>query len=175
MKKIESDLSRGIWSLPSFPIVLVTVGRNIMTAAAFHFYSFEPPSVMVGIIPDKYTNQLIHDTGEFGINIPTSEQIEIVRICGSVSGWDGVDKYALAGITLRKPTKINSFLIEECPVNLECQVVHTVDYPGSHQWFVGEIKAVHREEQYQRDQALMFWTREFRRVGEILEKTGAKS
>lgn len=170
MHILEDELISGIRSLPSFPVVLVTVGSNIMTAAAFHFYSFSPPCVMVGIIHSQYTNQLINEYSEFGINIPTSDMIEIIRICGSVSGKDGADKYKLAGITPKKAVKINSFLIEECPLSLECEVVHKVDFPGSHQWFVGEIKAVHRDENYKRDQALLFWGKEYHRVGEFLER-----
>jgi hypothetical protein len=43
MGKTEKDSLSGIAALPSFPVVLVTVGQSIMTAAAFHFYSFKPP------------------------------------------------------------------------------------------------------------------------------------
>lgn len=170
MKRIEEELIDWIWALPSFPVVLVTIGNNIMTAAAFHFYSFKPPCVMVGIIPDHYTNQLINEYNEFGINIPTMDQIEIVRICGSVSGREGSDKYSLAGITPMSGVKIKSSLIKECPLNLECEVVHKVDYPGSHQWFIGEVKTVHKDENYSREQALMFWGKEYRKVGEYLER-----
>ncbi|MGD8466838.1 MAG: flavin reductase, partial [Anaerolineae bacterium] len=67
MKEQIADLSKGIWALPPFPLVLVTVARNIMTAGAFHFYSFEPPSVMVGVIPRQYTYELIEHHNEFGI------------------------------------------------------------------------------------------------------------
>lgn len=169
MKMLENKKIKGIGSLPSFPVVLLTVEHNIMTAAAFHFYSFDPPSVMVGVIHEQYTNQLINEHNEFGINIPTIDQVGIVRICGSVSGKNGVDKYKLAGITPQKGIKIKSFLIKECPLNLECVVVHKVDYPGSHQWFIGEIQAVHRDEHYSPDQALMYWSKEYRKVGELLE------
>ena len=88
---------------------------------------------------DKYTNQLINEFNEFGINIPSIDQIEIVRIYGSVSGKDEADNYTLTGITPMIGVKIKSSLIKECPLNLECQVVHKVDYPGFHQWFVGEV------------------------------------
>ena len=46
MKRVHNDLFDGIIALPSFPVVFVTVKSNIMVAAAFHFYSFKPPSVM---------------------------------------------------------------------------------------------------------------------------------
>ena len=170
MKKLAADLSKGIWALPPFPVVLVTVGRNIMTAGAFHFYSFKPPAVMVGIIPEQYTYELINRENEFGINIPTTDQVELVRTCGSVSGRAVDDKYSEAGVTPFRGTKIKSYLIKECPVNIECVVVHKVDFSGTHQWFVGEIQAVHIDDTYTRDQPLMFWSGEYRRVGEVLEK-----
>jgi len=169
MKKSETKLSTGILALPSFPVVLVTVSHNIMTAGAFHFYSFEPPSVMVGIMPDKYTYELIGKHNEYGINIPRADQIELVRTCGSVSGRHN-DKYKKAGVTPFEAVEINSSLIKECPVNIECEVVHRVDFKGTHQWFIGEIKAVHIDDVYARDQALMFWIGEYRKVGKFLEK-----
>ncbi len=66
--------------------------------------------------------------------------------------------------------QIASYLIQECPVNIECTVVHQVDFSGTHQWFIGEIQAVHIDEAYRRDQPLMFWNGEYRSVGEFLEK-----
>jgi flavin reductase (DIM6/NTAB) family NADH-FMN oxidoreductase RutF len=169
MKRIETRLKNGIFLLPSFPVVLVTVGQNIMTAGAFHFYSFDPPSVMVGIVHTRFTFELINEYKEFGINIPRVDQVELVRICGSVSGKDGMDKYQKAGVTPQKSSVIRSSLISECPVNFECEVVYKVDYPGTHQWYVGKIRAVHVDEDFKSDQALMYWGREYRKVGEFIE------
>ena len=169
MKISETDLLKGIWALPSFPVVLVTVGRNIMTAAAFHFYSFEPPCVMVGIMPENYTYALIDNYKEFGINIPAADQVKIARACGSISGREGADKYKAAGVTPVESSIIKSYLIDECPLNLECEVVHKIDYPGTHQWYVGRIMAVHIEKEFEKEQALMFWSGEYRRVGEFVE------
>jgi flavin reductase (DIM6/NTAB) family NADH-FMN oxidoreductase RutF len=153
--------------LPSFPVVLVTVDRNIMTAAAFHFYSFKPPCVMVGIRPGNLTYELITARGEYGINLPTTAQLEIVQLCGSVSGRDA-DKFERAGLTPQPGTVIESMLIAECPVNIECRVVHTVDFSGTHCWFVGQVEAAHIEQGYSREWPLMYWPREYRGVGELL-------
>ena len=131
MKRLEKDLSEGLWALPPFPVVLVTVDRNIMTAGAFHFYSFKPPSVMVGIMPEKYTYELINEANEFGINVPTIDQIELVRTCGSVSGREVDDKYSKAEVTLFQGAEIKSCLIQECPVNFECTVVHRIPFSGT--------------------------------------------
>jgi flavin reductase (DIM6/NTAB) family NADH-FMN oxidoreductase RutF len=173
MGKTERDLSDGIYALPSFPVVLVTAGQNIMTAAAFHFYSFKPPSVMVGIRPENLTCELVSQKGEFGINIPTKEQLDAVRVCGSISGRKE-NKFKKTGLTPQKGKVIDSFLIKECPVNLECRVVHQVNYEGSHKWFIGQIEAVHIDEDYARDKALMYWRGEYREVGEVLMKIERK-
>ena len=168
MKLVHDNLNDGIIALPSFPVVLVTVGTNIMVASAFHFYSFKPPAVMVGIKPEKYTYELITQRKEFGINIPTKDQLDKIHICGTFSGRDE-DKYQKSGLTPRKGNKIDSCIIEECPVSIECKVVHQIGYEGSHRWFIGEIKEVHIAENYARDDALMFWLGQFRTVGQIIE------
>jgi flavin reductase (DIM6/NTAB) family NADH-FMN oxidoreductase RutF len=165
--KVSREPFEGLRALPSFPVVLVTVGRNIMTAAAFHFYSFEPPCVMVGIRPDNLTYEMIIEKQEYGINLPTAAQLEIVRLCGSISGRDA-DKFEQAGLTPEKGTVIDSYLIAECPVSIECRVVHEVDFPGTHRWFVGRIEAAHIEEGFSREWCLMYWPREYRGVGELL-------
>lgn len=168
MKLIHENLLDGIIALPSFPVVFVTVRKNIMVAAAFHFYSYKPPSVMIGIKPEKHTYELISSKKEFAINIPTVEQLNKVNICGSISGRYE-DKYEKSGLTYKKGNKINSYIIKECPVNLECKVVHEIKYEGSHHWFIGEIKEVHIDNDYSRSDALMFWLGQFRTVGEVIE------
>jgi flavin reductase (DIM6/NTAB) family NADH-FMN oxidoreductase RutF len=165
--KVSREPFEGIWALPSFPVVLVTVDRNIMTAAAFHFYSFKPPCVMVGIRPENLTYELITERGEYGVNLPTTAQLEIVQLCGSISGRDA-DKFERTGLTPQPGTVIESMLIAECPVSMECRVVHTVDFPGTHRWFVGQIEVAHIEEGYSRQWPLMYWPREYRAVGELL-------
>jgi flavin reductase (DIM6/NTAB) family NADH-FMN oxidoreductase RutF len=167
MGKKEVEPGAGIWALPSFPVVLVTVKENVMTAAAFHFYSFDPPSVMVGFRPKAFTLQLISEQKEFGINLPLKEQLDIVQTCGSVSGRD-VDKFQKTRLTPVKGTKIDSVLVKECPVSLECRVVHEIQFGGSHRWFVGEVVAAHIDDAYSKEQILMYWSREYRSVGEVL-------
>ncbi len=167
MTKMERKPFDGIRALPAFPVVLVTVGRNIMTAAAFSFFSFEPPCLMVGIKPENLTFELVTEKGEFGINLPTAEQLEAVRLCGCVSGRTA-DKFTRASLTPQEGSAIDSFLIAECPVSLECRVVHQVPFRGSHAWFVGQIEAAHIEEGYTRDQALMYWLGEYRELGVVL-------
>lgn len=166
--KIEISNTEGILTFPGFPVVLVCIQKNILTVAAVSFFSFDPPMVMIGIVPKRYSFELIKETQDYSINIPKQEHLEAVLICGSKSGRD-VNKFEVAGLTPKKALKITSYLIEECPVNLECKVVHTLDLKGTHVWFVGKIVAAHKAKDYERSDTIFFWPREFRKAGEVIE------
>ena len=43
-----------------------------------------------------------------------------------------------------------------------------IDLPGTHRWFVGQVVAAHIAEGYSREWPLMYWPREYRKVGELL-------
>ena len=79
MSKNQTSPMNGIKALPAFPVVLVSVADNVMVAAAFHFYSYNPPSVMVGIKPEKYTYDLIKEHKEFCIYIPKVNQLAMLK------------------------------------------------------------------------------------------------
>jgi flavin reductase (DIM6/NTAB) family NADH-FMN oxidoreductase RutF len=53
-----------------------------------------------------------------------------------------VDKFAETGFTPMPADEISVPLVGECPINFECRLVHTA-HLGSHDWFIGEIVAVH--------------------------------
>ncbi|UCG03502.1 MAG: flavin reductase family protein [Candidatus Heimdallarchaeota archaeon] len=175
MTKKEITIQQGIMAFPGFPIVLVCVKDNIITVAAVSFFSFgdrqeNPPMVMVGIVPTRYTYELLKETDDYSINIPTIELLEAIKICGSKSGWE-VNKFEAANLTPKTAKKISSYLIEECPVNLECKVVHKVELQGSsHTWFIGEIVAAYQQDSYDRSQAILYWPREYRFIGEVIKK-----
>ena len=108
--------------------------------------SFDPPMVMVGIVPSRFSYKLVKDTGCFVINLATKDQKEIFDYLGSHSGWDE-DKFASIGIMTAEAQKIDAPLLSDCPVNIECRVVDSI-VTGSHEMFVGQIEAVLAEERY---------------------------
>ncbi len=167
--KNEVDAIAGIQAFPAFPVALVTIKDNIITVATAHMFSFKPALVIVGICPPRYSNQLIRESQEFGLNIPTKDIIEKVEYCGLNSGRD-VNKFQECGLTPMEPTKIASKLIQECPVNLECKVVQEITVPdelkGSHDWFIGSVETAHVDDNYDRTQALLYWAKKYRTVGE---------
>ena len=55
------------------------------------------------------------------------------------------DKFQLSGLTAGKASVIHAPLIQESPVNIECQVTQVIPL-GSHDMFLAEVKAVHVDE-----------------------------
>lgn len=137
----------GSTALSPVPAVLVSCGlerTNIITLAWVGTVCSDPPSVGIGVRPERFSHGLLTETGEFVVNLPSTEQVKVVDYCGQVSGRD-VDKWAACGLTQAPASKIQTPLIAECPVALECRVTHHLTL-GAHDLFIGEILAVQAEE-----------------------------
>ena len=160
---------RGLLAFPGFPLILVVVKENIITVAATSFFSFKPPMIMVGIVPSRYTYELIQSSNDYTVNIPTEDLLPAVKVCGTHSGRN-TDKWKLANLTPEKSKHVSSLMIKECPVSMECKITETIEVKEStHVWYVGEIVVAHIQKDYDRSQALIYWPREYRRIGSIID------
>ena len=84
------------------------------------------PMFVVLVRPSRYTYKLIEASNDFTVNVPTLEMENIVKFCGTKSGRD-VDKFSELGLNPRNVPEIKSPIIEECPINFVCKVVHKND------------------------------------------------
>lgn len=146
MAKIQIKPEPALFPLP---VVLVTcadkTGKpNIITLAWAGMVCSEPPMLSISIRPHRHSYGLIKESGEFVLNIPSSDIMRQTDICGTVSGRD-TDKFALTKLTPEKAKAVKPPLIKECPVSLECKVKQTLML-GTHEVFIGEILAVHVDE-----------------------------
>lgn len=105
--------------------------------------SYDPPMVMVGIVPSRYSYQLIKDSGCFVVNLVGKDNEKLFNYLGSHSGRDE-DKLSSIGAKLSNAIKINAPIIEDCPVNIECSVIDSI-VTGSHEMFVGLVEYVHAD------------------------------
>ncbi|PRR81038.1 flavin reductase family protein [Clostridium vincentii] len=103
--------------------------------------SYDPPMVMVGIVPSRYSYHIIKETGVFVVNLVTKEQKELFDYLGSHSGRDE-DKFSNFNVKVEEGIKVNAPLLADCPVNIECKVVDSI-MTGSHEMFIGKIEYVH--------------------------------
>lgn len=143
MPKVEASPSEALYPVP---VALVSCGSsdraNIITIAWCGVACSKPPILTVSIRPSRHSNNIIRDTGDFVINIPTQNLVKEVDICGTVSGRDR-DKFDLCNFTRSEPSIVNSLMIEECPVNIECKVTKILSL-GAHDMFMGEVVNIHR-------------------------------
>ena len=131
-------------ALRPVPVVLVSCGHgqqaNIITIAWTGILCSSPPLVGIGVRPERHSYGLIQETGEFVINIPNEGMLDEVEYCGFISGRD-VDKFAARGLTPAPGSVVQTPIITECPINIECQLRQTLSL-GSHDLFIGEAIAI---------------------------------
>ena len=133
------------------PAVMVSCQRpgdkpNIITVAWTGTVCTNPPMAYISVRPERYSYDIIRETGEFVINLTTEKLAETVDYCGVRSGRD-TDKFQDMHLTPEPSSKIGAPMIGECPVNLEC-VVEKVEELGSHHMFLAKVVAVHVDEAY---------------------------
>lgn len=108
--------------------------------------SYDPPMVMVGIVPSRFSHGLVKESGSFVVNLVSKEQKELFDYMGNHSGRDE-DKFERMNVKTMEATKIDGPILYDCPVNIECKVVDSI-ISGSHEMFVGKIEAIHADEEY---------------------------
>jgi len=148
MGKVLKRPTRIVYPTPAALVTCVDrEGKpNIITLAeVFHPCIANPTMIGLAIAPQRYSNRLIRETREFVVNFPTVDLVEKVDGCGCVSGRD-VDKFERFGLTPMPAKHVKPPLIKECPVNVEC-VLKSVQPIGYHDFFMGEVVAIHVDEE----------------------------
>lgn len=145
MKKEADKTKARIKPMPNTIVSCRKDGHeNALAVGVASVASIDPVMVMIGIIPSRFSYDMVKDTGKFVVNIPTKEFSEKYMYLGTVSGRDE-DK--LASINTTDADIIDAPILTDCPVNIECSVVDSIQ-PGSHELFIGKVEKVHCDEEY---------------------------
>lgn len=141
---------KGSALLAPVPAALVTCGTaekpNVLTIGWTGIVCTRPPMTYISVRPERYSHDIIMDSGEFVINLTTSAMVRQTDFCGVKSGRD-IDKFAACGFHAVPAVKVGAPLIDECPVSLECRVTES-KHLGSHTMFLAEIVGVDADEKY---------------------------
>lgn len=136
----ETDARR---LLAGGPVVLVTSSwhgkSNVMPAAYVMPLSFDPPRIGLAIQPSRHSYDMIRNSEQFALNIPSRRLLHHVQYLGSVSGRD-VDKLELTKLPTFKAIRVEAPLIEGCVAYIECGVEDALRV-GDHVLFVGQVLA----------------------------------
>jgi flavin reductase (DIM6/NTAB) family NADH-FMN oxidoreductase RutF len=152
--KEDIGLEKTSWMLSPRPTVLVTcMGKegepNIITLSWAMPTSLRPPMVAISVGAGRYSHDLIKESGEFVINIPTKDIESDTWICGTTSGRN-VDKFKETNLTTEKSKKVNAPSIKECPINIECKVKESIK-SGDHTIYIGEVVALRADPEIHKD------------------------
>jgi len=116
---------------------------NVMTAGMIMLASHEPPLLVLGISPKRYSHRMIEESKEFVVNIPGKEIVDEVNFCGITSGRS-TDKIKACNFTLIESEKVKAPSIKECIAHLECRVQDSF-ITGDHTLFLARVVAARVE------------------------------
>lgn len=136
--------------MPSANAIVNTRGADGFDNALIVGYacncSYDPPMVMVGIVPSRYSYELIKQNAYFVVQFARKDQQDAWKYLGSESGREG-DKLAALGLETRDAEEVNAPIITDFPIAIECEVVDSI-MTGSHEMFAGEVRAIHADEAF---------------------------
>ena len=147
-------MKKTIWKSGTFiyplPAVMVSCGdmekSNIITVAWTGIMNTNPAMCYISVRPERYSYNIIKETGEFAINLTTKELAYATDWCGVKTGAK-VDKFKEMKLTKQKAENIKCPLIEESPISIECKVKEIKEL-GSHHMFIADVLSIDVAEKY---------------------------
>ena len=147
MSKVEWKAGTFIYPKPAVMVTSGTMEKsNIMTVAWTGILNTNPAIVYISVRPERYSYNLIKESGEFVINLTTENLAYATDWCGVRSGKD-YDKFKEMKLTKEKAKHVKCPIIKESPVAVECRVIDVKEY-GSHHTFVAEVLSIDADDQY---------------------------
>ena len=138
-KKGWRKMAKTIWKPGTFiypiPAVMVSCGdmekSNIITVAWTGILNTNPAMCYISVRPERYSYNIIKETGEFVINLTTKELAYATDWCGVKSGKN-FDKFKEMKLTKEKSNFVKCPAIKESPVSVECRVKEIKELRKSH-------------------------------------------
>jgi flavin reductase (DIM6/NTAB) family NADH-FMN oxidoreductase RutF len=148
MAKISWKPGNMVYPLPA---VMVTVrgkdGKdNIITVAWTGTVCTNPPMLYISVRKERYSYELLKESGEFVVNLTTEDLVKATDYCGVRSG-SKVDKFKETHLTKEEAKVVNCAMIQESPVNIECRVKKVMPL-GSHDMFLADVVNVNVDDAY---------------------------
>lgn len=147
-------MSKKEWKSGTFiypiPAVMITSGdmdnSNIMTVAWTGILNTNPAICYISVRPERYSYNLIKESGEFVINLTNEKLAYATDWCGVRSGKD-YDKFKEMKLTKEKANHVKCPIIKESPVAVECKVKEIKEL-GSHHVFIAEVLSIDAGQEY---------------------------
>lgn len=117
---------------------------NVLTIAWTGIINTVPPKTYISVRPSRFSHAMIHESGEFAINLTPVSLIRAADYCGVYTGKK-VDKFEKCGLRTEPASEIGCPILTDCPLTLECRVTDVISL-GSHDMFLADIVAIDVDE-----------------------------
>ena len=151
----ENKMGKDSWKagnmLYPVPAVMVSCKKpgekaNIITLAWAGTICSDPVMLSISVRPERYSYDIIRETGEFVVNLVTTDLTRACDWCGVRSGRD-YDKFKETKLTEYTSEFMDVPAIKESPVNIYCKVKN-IEELGSHHMFIAEVVGVTVDDEY---------------------------
>jgi len=144
--------------LETGPIVLVTSAwngeSNIMTMGWHMMMQFDPALFGCYIWSGNHSYEMIRNSRQCVINVPTLELADQVVAVGNSTGSE-VDKFNQFGLTAAAATRVAAPLIAECYASFECRLYDS-KLIGEYGLFVWEVVKAHVDQSMEQPRTLHY-------------------
>jgi flavin reductase (DIM6/NTAB) family NADH-FMN oxidoreductase RutF len=100
----------------------------------------------ISIRKERHSYQIIKETGDYVINLTTTNMVNATDWCGVRSGRD-YNKFEEMKLTPGKAEIVKAPIIVESPLNIECKVKEIIPL-GSHDMFLSEVVNIKASEKF---------------------------
>lgn len=147
-------MAKQIWKpgtlLNPVPVVMVTSKygekENVFTVAWTGTICSDPAMTYISVRKERYSYDIIKDSGKFCINLINEELTYATDYCGVKSGKNE-NKFKVMKIETESAKNFDCPIIKKSPVVLECEVTEVKEL-GSHDMFIAKILSVDVDEKY---------------------------
>ena len=152
-------MAKQIWKpgnmLYPLPAVMVSTAdksgkSNIITVAWTGTVCTNPAMLYISVRPERYSYDLLKDSGEFVVNLTTEKLKKATDWCGVRSGLLVLDKWKEMHLTAGRASKLDLCTDHRrmSGANIECKVTEIQKELGSHHMFLAKAEAVQVGEEY---------------------------
>ncbi len=127
--KVNLELTKTNFPMPAVLVSAQWENKlDIIAISWISMISLNPPSLMVSFLKTRFSLSLIQKSGKFALNVPRASDVKLLNYCGTVTGADH-DKFKETGYTpFYSKSDLLTPLIMECPMNVVCKTVRSIDY-----------------------------------------------
>ena len=164
-RKVANKAQRYFVTGVSMITSIGSLGKNVMAAEWTMQISYEPILIAVFLHEGSATLKNIRETKEFGVNVASDEQSNLVNIAGGYSRYEINKLKVRNSFKFLKSRYLKVPTIAGCVINAECKLF-SIKKIGDHVMVIGKVVAMKYDKT---KKPLLYHTGKYYRRGSLIE------